>query len=286
MQAGDTVIGECLVKALDGPRTATSPDPKRRRVHTPLSDAHMHTLGLVSHAAPTPQCAPGPDTLLLLRVYPLRLRNETTTRFLDWWTRKGAALEQADGGPAPVSTPRRDPLVPQHILETVAKLHGGTSAPPTAAADEALAWSSRAMYVEVPSTATVEWVLRSLPEAYGIVEFVELELWPKDAFATAERRGRAQLIPLGAYRPPVADARKEHANAKSASHTEAGSASDPSEGGVPEEQATLQEGAPPEVVPSSETRAVPSAVPTAPPSVSEPAAPLLVAYSSSESDTE
>lgn len=183
---GTTELGACLASALSVRDAADEPDRKRPRADTP---SDLGALGLVRDTSGADRLVPQHETLLLLRIYPLRLRNETTTRFLDWWARKGAAMHDPSASAEPA---RAEPLVPQHVLDTVARLHGND--PDTA--EEALAWSSTALYVAAPSEASLERVLRSLPDDYGIVEFFELEVWPEDTIRAAERRGRARVLAL------------------------------------------------------------------------------------------
>ncbi|PKI82308.1 hypothetical protein MVES_003787 [Malassezia vespertilionis] len=129
------------------------------------------------------------DCVLLLRIYPSRLRNESTTRFLDWWSRKGAALEQhsvLDSAPPKAS----EPLVPQHVLDTVSKFRTGRIAPTT---ENVQLYST---YVYVEPDLSIDALLRRLPTGHAIVEYLELEVWPKDVYAANQRRGQIQVMSL------------------------------------------------------------------------------------------
>lgn len=183
-QSGIAEIGACIATALGARDAMSEPEAKRPRLSMP---GNIEALGL--QREDSQRLAPLADRILLLRIYPLRLRNETTTRFLDWWARKGSALHGETG---PARPPRHEPLVSQHVLDKVARLHG-TELP---SADEALSWSNMALYVPVPNAMSIENVLRSLPADYGVVEFLELEVWSKEVIAAAERRGRAQVLEL------------------------------------------------------------------------------------------
>lgn len=135
---------------------------------------------------------------LLLRIYELRLRNETTSKYLDWWQCKGAALEK------PMSLAREAPalppaLVPQHILDSVSQLRPDTQPVATMATLP----STVPHFVEVPLSLSLDTLLRSLPAGFGIVEFLELTVWPSEALGPAQRRGQVQLHPLQEPAPPV-----------------------------------------------------------------------------------
>lgn len=281
-QLGDATLGSCL-----GAAWSTSDahggtlDAKRPRLNLPSDTT---TLGLDRDPHHTQWLTPCSTMQLLLRVYPLRLRNETTIRFLDWWSRKGASLHAVTDAPRP---PRREPLISQHVLDKVARLHG-TDAP---WADEALSWSSTALYVSVPSTLSIDQVLRSLPDDHGIVEFLELEVWPKDVFAASERRGRAQLLQLTSTPRAVPEA------VRGATQTSSDDAA--AVGGAPARASAmpvLGNGPSKDGAFASEAAPVPaapetSAAPPGPAALACPAAPVpaaapstLVTYASSDSE--
>ncbi|WFD18534.1 Box C/D snoRNA accumulation [Malassezia caprae] len=133
----------------------------------------------------------------LLHVYELRLRNETTSKYLDWWVRKGAALEKPQSlvrGP-----PSMPALVPQHVLDHVSQLR-----PDTQPMESAVDLSNTVQhFVEVPMSMSLDTLLRSLPAGFGIVEFLEVALWPAQALVVAQRRGQIQLHPLQEPAPSV-----------------------------------------------------------------------------------
>ena len=289
-----TELGVCLASALSVRDAADEPDHKRPRTDAP---ADFGALGLMRDASDADRLGPQRDTLLLLRVYPLRLRNETTTRFLDWWARKGAAMHDPNASAEPA---RAEPLVPQHVLDTVARLHGNE--PDTA--EEALAWSSTALYVVVSSDASLERVLRSLPDDYGVVEFLELEVWPEDTIRAAERRGRARVLAL-LPTPREAPTPRKAPVAEAGNDPGAAPADDADERGdtipsVPHEPHAANEMTLAPAAPLADTRdeacaaESPATVPAAPPAPAAPRAPVaaataestLVAYASSESEEE
>ncbi|WFD39420.1 Box C/D snoRNA accumulation [Malassezia japonica] len=280
-QAGDADIGASLRRAL-GQGDAEEPEAKRRRTD------RRSALGLVPDASGGLEAAS--DAMLLLRIYPLRLRNETTTRFLDWWSRKGAALEAS--GEVAFSAPpaRREPLVPQHVLDSVARLHGNEGK--TAQTDDALAWAHVALYVSVPAASKIEWLFRSLPPDYGIVEFLELEVWEKEAFAAAERRGKCQLMSLVPAREEVVPSKgKAHKSIEpDAADTPAPVEAEPAAPAAASETAAVSESGVPPAVPAVAPPAAPAVPPPAP---FVPAAPVpsstastLVGYASSDSEGE
>lgn len=145
---------------------------------------------------------------LLLHIYELRLRNETTTKYLDWWLRKGALQEP------PVSLVRPPPavLVPQHVLDHVSQLCSDT--PPVTG--PAAFPNTVQHYVEVPVTMTLDTLLRSLPANFGIVEFPEVSIWPTQVLNVAQRRGQVQLHPLQAE-PVKQDLPKDNVSTKAPS---------------------------------------------------------------------
>lgn len=134
---------------------------------------------------------------LLLHIYELRLRNETTPKYLDWWVRKGASLEK------PVSLVREPAalpaLVPQHVLDNVSQLRHDTQ-PKESAANLS---NTVQHFVEVPMSMTLDTLLRSLPAGFGIVEYLQVAIWPAQTLAVAERRGQVQLHPLQVPAPPA-----------------------------------------------------------------------------------
>lgn len=286
-QPGDADIGVSLRRAL-GQGDAEQPEAKRRRTDG------TSTLGLVPDAYGGLEAAS--DAMLLLRIYPLRLRNETTTRFLDWWSRKGAALEAS--GEVAFSAPpaRREPLVPQHVLDSVARLHGNEGK--TAQTDDALAWAHVALYVSVPAASKIEWLFRSLPPDYGIVEFLELEVWKKEAFAAAERRGKCQLMSLVPARDEVVPSKgKAHKGAEpDAADTPAPADADPAAPAAATKPAAATESAVVPVapaVPPAAPAVAPAAPAVPPPTPFVPPAPApsstastLVGYASSDSEGE
>ncbi|WFD26494.1 Box C/D snoRNA accumulation [Malassezia nana] len=125
---------------------------------------------------------------LLLHIYELRLRNETSAKYLDWWLRKGASQEP------PISLVRPPPavLLPQHVLDHVSQLCSDT---PPVNSPAALP-NTVQHYVEVPAAMTLDALLRSLPVNFGIVEFPEVSIWPTQALNVAQRRGQVQLHSL------------------------------------------------------------------------------------------
>jgi len=175
---------------------ADESEPKHKRLREDedcsfwrMDHALLSSLGLAS--SNDTWNAWSPSVRLLLHVYELRLRNETTTKYLDWWVRKGAALER------PVSLVREPPampsaLVPQHVLDNVSQLRPDTQ-PKESVADLS---NTVQHFVEVPVSMTLDALLRSLPAGFGIVEFLEVALWPAHALAVAQRRGQVQLHPL------------------------------------------------------------------------------------------
>ena len=54
----------------------------------------------------------------------------------------------------------------------------------------------RQCYVRIEPGLSFEKVLRSIPTAYGIVEFFELEIWDIEACRDAERRNHVCILPL------------------------------------------------------------------------------------------
>ncbi|KOS15627.1 hypothetical protein Malapachy_2396 [Malassezia pachydermatis] len=154
----------------------------------------MASLGLPhapNHALSLPA-----SSALVLHVYPLRLRNESSVKYLDWWARKGA-MQEAAATPATVSTSeamsKPSLLVPQHILDQVSQLR----ADPSTVVDSPLTSSTTQYYVLVPSEMDLLTLIRRIPSEFGMVEFADLELWHTEALTMAERRGQVVLLPLG-----------------------------------------------------------------------------------------
>ena len=50
---------------------------------------------------------------------------------------------------------------------------------------------------------TLDTLLRSLPAGFGIVEYLQVAIWPAQTLAVAERRGQVQLHPLQVPAPPA-----------------------------------------------------------------------------------
>ncbi|WFD32034.1 Box C/D snoRNA accumulation [Malassezia sp. CBS 17886] len=153
------------------------------------------TNGGSSPSAPTSTALACPtvnaDSVLLLRLYPLRLRNESTTRFLDWWARKGAAMEQMAARIPTRAAPQR-PLVSQAALDSMARWRGEGDARSAERAEATVA-----AYAVVPDArCTLESILARLPPDYGVVEFPELELWRRRALDVAVWQQRAAIVPL------------------------------------------------------------------------------------------
>ena len=125
---------------------------------------------------------------LLLRIYERRLRNESTPKYLDWWSRKGSSMEQSVSNVPEAPAP----IVPQHVLDVVSTLRPSSSQ----AVDSPLTNDALRVYVKVPVHATLEALLRALPETFGVVEHPEMELWHPEALAAAERRNQVRLVPI------------------------------------------------------------------------------------------
>lgn len=125
---------------------------------------------------------------LLLRIYERRLRNESTPKYLDWWSRKGSSMEQSVSNVPEAPAP----IVPQHVLDVVSTLRPSSSQ----AVDSPLTNDALRVYVKVPVHATLEALLRALPETFGVVEYPEMELWHPEALAAAERRNQVRLVPI------------------------------------------------------------------------------------------
>ncbi|WFD00748.1 Box C/D snoRNA accumulation [Malassezia yamatoensis] len=201
-------LGSCLA-AMITPQTQAG-KTESNQVTTTSSDK-IERMGLAIDPQDSGRLVPDPESLLLLRIYPSRLRNETTPRFLEWWTRKGAALEarsEIETQSEPSSSANPNSFIPQQVLDQVARAHGNY----VSTDDQALAWSNAASYVSVRSDDTIESLLRSLPDEFGIVEFPELEVWCKSAVSLAQSRHRLQLYELLASPregPEVVDKQKD-----------------------------------------------------------------------------
>ncbi|WFD44808.1 Box C/D snoRNA accumulation [Malassezia psittaci] len=185
-------LGLCLAAILN-PQTHAQ-ESKSNQVTTTYSDK-MERMGLAIDPQDSESVVPNAECMLLARIYPSRLRNETTPRFLDWWARKGAALEACSENETrsePSSSANANPFIPQQVLDQVARAHGNY----VSTDDQALAWSNAASYVSVTSDYTIESLLRSLPDEFGIVEFLELEVWRRSAVSLAQSRHRLQLHEL------------------------------------------------------------------------------------------
>lgn len=149
-------------------------------------------------------CALPDDAVLLLRIYPSKLRNESTPRFLEWWHKKGAARER---GERFERMARSGPVVPLHVLDNVSRI-SGVDAPE----DDERAPTRTLVRVETGGNSEaipIEETLHRLPLDFGIVEFPELELWPKQSMLQAERRGDIHVLILhpkanGTDEPPMA----------------------------------------------------------------------------------
>uniref|UniRef100_V5ED83 BCD1 alpha/beta domain-containing protein n=1 Tax=Kalmanozyma brasiliensis (strain GHG001) TaxID=1365824 RepID=V5ED83_KALBG len=103
------------------------------------------------------------DWALTVPAYSARLTNESTTRYLDWWTRK-RKWEEAN------------PELAEHQKQE-------------ATAEETTAQSILA-HLTNPSHTTLAWLLQTLPEGYSVVEFPELRVIAADQLATSE------IVPL------------------------------------------------------------------------------------------
>ena len=90
---------------------------------------------------------------LLLRIYERRLRNESTPKYLDWWSRKGSSMEQSVSNVPEAPAP----IVPQHVLDVVSTLRPSSSQ----AVDSPLTNDALRVYVKVPVHATLEALLRA-----------------------------------------------------------------------------------------------------------------------------
>ena len=140
---------------------------------------------------------------LLLRIYERRLRNESTPKYLDWWSRKGSSMEQSVSNVPEAPAP----IVPQHVLDVVSTLRPSSSQ----AVDSPLTNDALRVYVKVPVHATLEALLRALPETFGVVEYPEMELWHPEALAAAERRNQVRCPAMQLLSHPVKIMRCERA---------------------------------------------------------------------------
>lgn len=130
------------------------------------------------------------NSVMLLHVYEKRLRNESSAKFLDWWIRKGSALESSNCVHSP--TPSEPSIVPSHVLDAVSQLRPDKNDVAKSPGSSTL----RQCYVRIEPGLSFEKVLRSIPTAYGIVEFFELEIWDIEACRDAERRNHVCILPL------------------------------------------------------------------------------------------
>lgn len=207
--AGNAVVMDvCLaeLERLSAARNSTSvaawreaqPSTKRARLesdvlHGPwrLDADTMRELGVPGVHGQVAQL-PAP-AMLMLQVYPWRLRNESSAKFLDWWSRKGSALPAAaPSAPPPGTVAAEHAMVPQHVLDQVSQLR----ADDTDAVESPWTAAVHQHYVQVPPAMRLDTLLRSLPAEYGVVEHAVLMLWPKDALSLAVRRGQVTVLPL------------------------------------------------------------------------------------------
>lgn len=102
---------------------------------------------------------------------------------------------------------RSGPVVPLHVLDNVSRI-SGVDAPE----DDERAPTRTLVRVETGGNSEaipIEETLHRLPLDFGIVEFPELELWPKQSMLQAERRGDIHVLILhpkanGTDEPPMA----------------------------------------------------------------------------------
>ena len=132
--------------------------------------------------------------VLLLHVYEIRLRNESTSKFLDWWVRKGAALESV----APLSSTSTAPMVQPHALQAVSQLRPDKDT----VAKSPLHSNTRQHYIRIMPGMTFESVLRSMPSAFGLVEYFDLEWWHMDALRDAEHKNQVNIMTIHTPAPP------------------------------------------------------------------------------------
>lgn len=156
---------------------ADEPPLKRARVESPDISMPYESSALSN---------PG---ILLMRVYEKRLRNESSAKYLDWWARKGAALE---GAQPPQQESTMPSMVPPHVLHAVSQLRSDKDSVPTSP----LAPNAHHYYAHVIPGVTFDTLLRSLPASFGIVEYFDLEWWHIESLRDAERRGQVQFVPL------------------------------------------------------------------------------------------
>ena len=208
-----------------------------------ISGSLLRQLGVPSSEQPETYTALPDNAVLLLRVYQSRLRNESTTKYLDWWNRKGAALEQekyaaamASGSAqpqAPEAQRRAEPLVPQHVLDSVSRmqtfLHPEAPGGHASAAPSTPAQSRTLVLIPTGASApSMEQVLKRLPAGVAVVEYPELEVWPQDRLLQAERRGEVQLLALEEKEDRGEQAQREPAATAASTETSAGPPPEPS----------------------------------------------------------
>lgn len=166
------------------------------------------------------------------------LRNESTTKFIEWYQRQVAAgnverfdprqadtrqLHGADtrtaglhgGGGAPVG-----PMLPASLLHSLAaQLGGGQPSPSTARdsgrgqADERAGHTTPRVGLRVPVQRSVQQTLQGIPAGWGVVEYPCVEAWLSEDLARAA--GGRELDVLDWQRP--ADAAAEDTSGGSSS---------------------------------------------------------------------
>lgn len=167
--------------------------PASKRARTETLPEVWASLGVPCTLSDRAGCLPT-NGVLLLHVYEIRLRNESTSKFLDWWVRKGAALESEASPPSTSTTP----MVQPHALQAVSQLRPDKDAVATSPLDS----HTRQYYIRIMPGMTFDSVLRSIPSAFGLVEYFDLEWWHVDALRDAERKSQVSVMTIPTPAPP------------------------------------------------------------------------------------
>ncbi|KAK0522001.1 Box C/D snoRNA accumulation [Tilletia horrida] len=141
-------------------------------------------------AAPTRLLPPG--TQLLIPLYPMKLRNESSLKYLQWYQRHGKTADDGEG-------------------------EGSGEAHQTAAVAQA---GRTILHIPPDCSFSLEDVLRKIPWGWGLVEYPTIELWSEHGFQEAVQLG--ELAPLdfqssnGPEAPPEAESQGDGEPASSA----------------------------------------------------------------------
>ena len=89
-------------------------------------------------------------------------------------------------------------MIQPHALQAVSQLRPDKDTVATSPLDS----HTRQYYIRIVPGMTFESVLRSIPSAFGLVEYFDLEWWHVDALRDAERKSQVSVMTIPTPAPP------------------------------------------------------------------------------------